>query len=281
MADTTRELLVRLQRHYIKPGENLPGGVFIPECGWNGGSRGTGGTCDAIYIGFTSTSGRILVGHELKVSRADWVKELSSPGKSDGWADECHQWYLVVNDPQIVRDGELPAGWGLMAPGRSKTRMDIRVKSETKQGHHPSWLAVRSVIARQDTLRAQAITAGRQKVWEEIEASNKPRIDAEVARRLGYQPDVADLQRKLEQVETALGGRIDWPAEERGYILGGREWVGLDELRLIADAVRAAGTVRAAVLTLTDGYTNPVASTRRALDRIDNALTELRKAVGC
>lgn len=90
-SNATRELLDRLQRHYIKPGEPLPGGVFLPEVGWNGGTGGrgtfgTGGTCDAIYIGFTTTSGRVLVGHELKVSRADWVKELNSPGNAFIWA---------------------------------------------------------------------------------------------------------------------------------------------------------------------------------------------------
>lgn len=33
---TTRELLDRLQRHYIKPGAPLPGGIFLPEVSWNG-----------------------------------------------------------------------------------------------------------------------------------------------------------------------------------------------------------------------------------------------------
>lgn len=191
-AMSTGELTQRLQRHYIKPGEQFPGGIFLPEVGWNGGgnTNGTGGTCDAIYVGFTSTSGRVLVGHELKISRADWVKELNSPGKADGWADECHQWYLVVSDPAIVRDGELPAGWGLMAPGRSKTRMDIRVVPDTKRGHHPSWLAVRSIMARQDTLRAGAITGARRRAQDEAEAKIREQVEQEVARRQGISPEV-------------------------------------------------------------------------------------------
>lgn len=78
----TEELLARLQRHYIKPGEQFPGGIFLPEVGWNGRS---GGRVDALYVGFTSTSGRRLVGHELKVSRSDWRHELDQPGKADGW----------------------------------------------------------------------------------------------------------------------------------------------------------------------------------------------------
>lgn len=77
----TDGLLERLERHYIKPGEPLAGGVFLPEVGINGGGSSR---CDAIYVGFTSTSGRMLVGHELKVSRADWRRELDQPGKAHG-----------------------------------------------------------------------------------------------------------------------------------------------------------------------------------------------------
>lgn len=32
---TTGELLALLRRHYIKPSQPLPGGVFLPEVGWN------------------------------------------------------------------------------------------------------------------------------------------------------------------------------------------------------------------------------------------------------
>lgn len=279
MAGETAALLARLQRHYIKPGENLPGGVFLPECGWNGGGPGAGsGGCDALYIGFTTTSGRILIGHELKISRADWLNELNKPGKADAWADACHQWWLVVSDPAIVRDGELPAGWGLMVPGKSKTRMQIHHAAETKpRDHRPPWAAVRSLIARQDTLRAQAITAGRQRAHDDLIKTNEQRIELEVGRRLNYAPDVEKLRDQLAQIEAALGGRIDWDAGHRGYIRSG-DWIGLDELKLIAAAVRAAGNVAAALDEITGRYYNPVESTRKALDRLTEALTELKEA---
>jgi hypothetical protein len=276
----TDELMARLRRHYIKPGENLPGGVFLPECGWNG----PGGVrqVDALYVGFTTTSGRLLVGHELKISRADWLTELKTPGKSDDWADQCHEWWLVVNDPTIVHPGELPAGWGLMSPGRSKTRMEVHTAADRKpRTHAPSWDAARSIIARQDTLRAQAIgagiAAGITRERKEIEKNYGLRVDAEVSRRTQYQPDVEALQLKLKDIELALGGQIDWAAEERGYIRHG-DWVGLSELRLIAGAVRAAGTVAAALEDVVGRYANPVERTRNALDQLDTALKELRNA---
>lgn len=185
----TRDLLARLQRHYIKPSEALPGGVFLPECGWNG--QGGISQCDALYVGFTSSSGRILIGHELKISRADWLRELAKPGKADDWADQCHEWWLVVSDPAIVHPGELPAGWGLMSPGRSKTRLLAHVTAERRpRDHRPSWDAVRAIMARQDTLRANAIAAAKQKANQDAQAEVRKQVEAEVSRRQGITPEV-------------------------------------------------------------------------------------------
>lgn len=184
----TSELLALLRRHYIKPGLDLPGGVFVPEVGGNG-SWGASARADAIYVGFTSSSGRILVGHELKISRADWLNELNKPGKADQWADQCHAWYLVVNDPAIVKPGELPAGWGLMSPGTSRTRMAVHTPAAVKPDHTPSWDAVRSVMARIDTLRASDVA-------DAVESRDRARhnqyekdIAAAVERRVKSMPE--------------------------------------------------------------------------------------------
>lgn len=279
----TATLLALLQRHYIKPGLNMPGGVFLPEVGQNGG-WGAGSRCDAIYAGFTSSSGRILIGHELKVSRSDWLNELNKPGKADAWADECHEWWLVVNDPAIVRDGELPASWGLMSPGRSKTRMTVHTLAVRKDPstHRPSWDAVRSVLARQDTLRAQAIEAAGNKARQETWAEVDRRVQDGIA--LGLQragtPDAAELADKLKRIETALGGQIDWGAEDRGHIRYGTEWIGLSELTLIADAVRAAGSIDRALRELSNRYYTPIDNTKRVLADLERALGELQTAGG-
>lgn len=61
-----------------------------------------------------------LHGHEVKVSRADWLTELKDPDKAEAFRRYCDFWWLVVADKNIVRAGELPDGWGLMvASGRS------------------------------------------------------------------------------------------------------------------------------------------------------------------
>lgn len=61
----------------------------------------------------------VFHGHEVKVSRSDWLAELKNPGKSEWFRQHMHFWWLVVSDKTIVRD-DLPDGWGLMVlSGRS------------------------------------------------------------------------------------------------------------------------------------------------------------------
>lgn len=258
----TKELRERLQRHYIKPGAPLPGGIFLPEVGWNGG---VGGGCDAIYVGFTSTSGRVLVGHELKISRADWLTELNKPGKADKWADECHQWYLVVSDPAIVHEGELPHGWGLMSPSSSKTRMTVHTKAESKIGHTPSWPAVRSIMARQDTLRAQTIADIRHTADIDARATVGKQIEAEVERRMQRSPDTDEIRRRLKLLEEALGEAPDYGDNHWGALK-------LEEITKIAEAAKAYGSLNAAVRRLSSNY--ELASLRRTMDDIGKKITE-------
>jgi hypothetical protein len=137
---TTSELTARLRRHYLKPGDALPGGVFLTEVmapgarpgevGWESANR----RLDALYIGFTSARGRMLEGHEVKVSRSDWMVELAQAHKADWWFEHTHRWWVVAADRSIVEEGELPEGWGLMVPNsRTRTRLDVVVKATVRE----------------------------------------------------------------------------------------------------------------------------------------------------
>ena len=203
----TIELTARLRRHYIKPGP-MPGGVFVTECGLNNGSSRQA-RVDALHIGFTSTSGRILRGHELKVSRADWLAELAKVGKADVWADQCHEWWLVTPDASIVADGELPPGWGhMVVDPRTKTRLKVLVPAQRKpEGFTPSWLALRSIMARLDTLmqqeRAQMAYEEGQKARAEAEKKMEERLASRAGRRLT--PEEQTRLAVVDKVESELG----------------------------------------------------------------------------
>lgn len=75
-------------------------------------------TADFVAVD-TWASGKCAIhGVEVKVSRADWLRELKTPGKAAACMAWCSFWWLAVPDQVIVKDGELPPGWGLLAPQR-------------------------------------------------------------------------------------------------------------------------------------------------------------------
>lgn len=261
----TSALLDRLRRHYIKPGEPFPGGVFLHETGWNGAHHTT--RCDALYVGFTSTRGRLLTGHEIKVSRSDWLHELDQPHKADPWCDQCHAWYVVAPVEGIVRPEELPHGWGLMLPEpRSKVRMRIAVPAQLHTERTPSWDACRSILARYDTLRAQAISdatfAARREAQEQVEQ----RVEALVA----CGPPATDETRArdvLTALELAIGRKLT------GYRGWGPDHVGVEELAALMPLIDPARDIEDARRQLTGNLRTDAA--RAALDRLDQALTEI------
>lgn len=205
----TSELIDRLRRHYIK--EPQPGGIFIAECGLNN-SFGAQRRVDAVHIGFTRTSGQILRGHEVKVSRADWLHELEQPEKAAVWSDACHEWWLVTPVPELVALGELPPGWGHMVPDpRAKTRFRVLVQAERKPADHtPSWLVMRSLIARLDTLNRNDRHAERQAITAEI----REKVAAEHERR-EQAALTFEQQQKLTAYDELVGHLGLDPAEWR------------------------------------------------------------------
>lgn len=74
-------------------------------------------TADFLAQDTWEAKGLQLHGHEVKVSRSDWLHELADPSKADAIKRYCDRWWLVVPDKRIVRD-DLPDGWGLLAIGR-------------------------------------------------------------------------------------------------------------------------------------------------------------------
>lgn len=71
-------------------------------------------TADFVAMDLWPSRGLALHGHEVKVSRSDWLRELAEPGKAAEFIPYVNYWWAVVSGPRIVRDGELPEGWGLL-----------------------------------------------------------------------------------------------------------------------------------------------------------------------
>ena len=267
---TAGELLARLERHYIRPGEPLPGGMFLPEVthGTAGGRR-----CDALYVGFTSSRGHHLVGHEVKVSRADWRHELDQVDKAETWASQCHAWYVVAPSEEIVPRAELPHGWGLMVPNsRSKVRMDVLVKAVLQAEREPSWITAHSILKRIDTLRAQRDQKARQEADAAAGRDIERRVENEVRRRTTNAEQVDELRLRLRQIQQALG--MDLTDGDYSFSRG----ITLAELRNgAARYLQADRDVQRAAKNLAGRYSNPIAATKRELDALAKTLESIKE----
>ncbi|QHB37066.1 hypothetical protein QDA00_gp37 [Microbacterium phage Matzah] len=115
-----RDMLALLEAHYAPPKSKPPGGRLISEIQAPHSTR----RADALYMPITTAGRGTIIGHEIKVSRADVVAEVRDPHKADAWMRYCTRWWLVVSNPAIIGGLDIPAEWGVMAPptrGRSMT----------------------------------------------------------------------------------------------------------------------------------------------------------------
>lgn len=161
-------LIAALHDHYIAPGRP-PGGVFLPEVNSPDGSR----RADALWAGLTKSGGNRLVGHEVKVSRADLAVELADPTKADPWLQYCDQWWLVVSDPRLIEGFTIPDAWGVMAPPSGRRRRTMTVVKvapllrPVEQG--PGWKRVLASSHYRMVERAQAAERARNEATHEAE----------------------------------------------------------------------------------------------------------------
>jgi len=72
-------------------------------------------TADFVAMDLWPSKRLTLHGHEIKVSRSDWLRELKEPAKAAEFTPYMNCWWVVVAEERMVRAGELPPEWGLMA----------------------------------------------------------------------------------------------------------------------------------------------------------------------
>jgi hypothetical protein len=74
-----------------------------------------GRTADAVAMSLWPSRGLHLHGFEVKSDRRDWIREYKNPAKAESINRYCDFWWLVVSDRALVKEGELPETWGLLA----------------------------------------------------------------------------------------------------------------------------------------------------------------------
>lgn len=161
-------------------------------------------SADAIAIGMYRSRGLLMHGFEMKVSRTDWLKELTQPEKAESWMRFCHHWSLVISDASFVHEGELPETWGMYAPVKGKMKCIKRPPML-----EPTPITMKCLTAL--IYGANCTANGRL----------QPRIDAalEEDRKRRAQSQTYELERLREMAE-----RVKEFEESSGINLGQHSW---------------------------------------------------------
>jgi hypothetical protein len=154
--------LLRQRYSAVSPG-NGPRYVLAPEVRNQAGFGGYGGdgrlrSCDLMVMDTWQSGPVRLIGHELKCSRSDWRRELEDPSKAGAFLPFVAEWWLVISDRKIVRDGELPEGWGLIAPAGDSLRAVVKA-ARKPQAQIPTGMLAALMRSVQATTKAELALA--------------------------------------------------------------------------------------------------------------------------
>ena len=86
--------------------------VFVPEMRFSTGYRNES-RIDAVAVHTWPSTGYERWAFEIKVHRADWIRELRKPWKRAPWMQVCHRFVFVVAGTVKVHPSEVPEGCGL------------------------------------------------------------------------------------------------------------------------------------------------------------------------
>lgn len=101
-AEKTSKIKLSIKRRFDPPEWSLAFELASP-----GGRR-----ADAIAVNTFPSRNFKVVGFEFKASRSDWLSEKNEGAKSNYFVTLCDEWYVVAWS-NVVKEEELPEGWGL------------------------------------------------------------------------------------------------------------------------------------------------------------------------
>lgn len=210
---TSTEVLDSIERSFSAKG----GWICIREISL---VSNLGRRADAIALQTYESRGVHLHGFEVKVSRADWRRELADAAKADELVAVC-RYFSIVAAAGIVDVADLPEGWGLFeVRGLDRRLFRVRAAAERPETRVLSLDSLARILRRSiDGIRAP----GNEARQAERDAAYKAGLKAGQAQggdawdRTRYE----DLVKVVRAFEAASGIDLnDWLNERRADRLG-------------------------------------------------------------
>lgn len=177
-------------------------------------------TADAIAFGCWRSVGIAIHGYEIKVARADWLREIQQPEKSEAFVQRCNYWWVAAPEG-VVKPEEMPANWGLREVRRQGDSFSVKVRKAATHNPEPKLdVAFACALARCAFRRAPAIADHEKALKRAKEEGIKEGEELQV-RRNGeswLKRDFDELKESVEKFEKESGVKIDvgysWNVEE-------------------------------------------------------------------
>lgn len=197
---TSSQIIALLMKRYPEDRGEFVTAAEVAEANGGGGRR-----ADFLALSCWPSSGYIIHGFEIKVTRSDWLRELAQVDKADAIGRFCQKWWLVA-PPGVAKLEELPTGWGLL----EATDKGLRVAQHaTKRESIPITAAFMAALVRnvakggvgtaeKNAEYQRGYQAGRESGDRELERVKKSKEQAE-----GWHKELAD-QVHAFQKETGI-----------------------------------------------------------------------------
>ena len=135
-----------------------------------------------------------MAGVEIKVSRADWKKELANAAKSDEIQQYCHHWYVAAPSG-VVPLNEVPRNWGVIEV--SGTTADIVRAAPELKAKEPDFLLLCAIFR---AMEGKVVCAG------DVEDRVREQVDAAIeAKRKADDYEFKNLKEVVAEFSAASG----------------------------------------------------------------------------
>lgn len=139
---------------------------------------------DLIAMGLYPSEGLEISGFEVKVSRADWLSEISDEKKAVAVKQFCDRWYLVTHSDKVVKAGELPADWGWLVAEKTEKGYVLReIVAAPKLNAMPITRAFLASLMRNATTSNPDYINVQSKILQESAGKPVGRVVAKARRR--------------------------------------------------------------------------------------------------
>lgn len=163
-AEKTSKIKLSIKRRYDAPEWSLAFELASPD----------GRRADAVAVNTFPSRNFKVIGFEFKASRSDWLSEKNEGAKADYFVNAVDEWYVVAWSG-VVKESELPEGWGLLELKPNSEQIWTQVESDLTQHQQGEpdkafWgRFIQKTIGNESNYTQQDLVEARKRGYEEAE----------------------------------------------------------------------------------------------------------------